>query len=721
MGLNIARRGAVAVTALLTASVVLAQNATTAPQSKESASDSLEEVIVTAEKSSESLQDAPAAISSVSEADLVARGVTDIRSLDTFVPSLKSNQEGTATEFIIRGIGKQYDQARIPDAVGMVLDGVLIPQHASALSLFDLQSIEVLPGPQGTLYGSSAIGGIVQVTSNRPTREGETSLLVETGDYGLRHVTVVENDPITSDWSVRAAFNGNYRGAYDNNGTFNDNTSALRLSSLYDPADGNISLFLSGSYSLDHFRQEPGVYHPFNGNAFNIPANDPSTAFFYPPAGVSLAIGDTTEEVATLGGELNWRIGGGVTLTYTPGYLRQADPGQGQFQNTDSVAGFLQVIHSNLTQITNELRLANEQSAQWHWLLGLYQYYQQGLDQDLFGPNLSGYDYLFHSRAYAAFGQLTYSLDDRTKLTVGARASRDSLSTSNADLVFPILPDFTRGTFVYSFDKAWERADWKVGAEHKLSQDSMLYATIQSGFNPGTFEGVFPNPGGEVRPQTMIGYTVGTKNLFLDSRLKVNLEGFLYEYRDQIVTIPFLATGSTIFYNVPKSRSAGAQIDTAFKVTSNTRLYATVGYLNAEFTDFSAPSAATGKMVDYDGYQQSFSPGLTGSVGLEQIFSLGSRGSLSARVDTYASSSYWAGVFDKTPGLQQNDFTKTDASLTYHNPDDDWQVGLWVKNLENNSIISTGGETGRPYPFAASVYVDPPRTYGIRFSVRLKH
>src|ERR1700728_2740625 len=134
-----AHSGAFAVAAMMSTGGALAQSAPSPSPAGASSEAALEEVIVTAEKSSETLQEATAAISVVSEADLVDRGVSDIRSLDTFVPSLKTNEEGTATQIFIRGIGKQYDQARLPDAVGMLVDGVLLPQHASALSLFDIQ------------------------------------------------------------------------------------------------------------------------------------------------------------------------------------------------------------------------------------------------------------------------------------------------------------------------------------------------------------------------------------------------------------------------------------------------------------------------------------------------------------------------------------------------------------------------------------------------------
>src|ERR1700722_3546007 len=179
----------------------------------------LEEIVVTAQKRSESLQRAAAAITVISADELVDRSVQDIRAAELFVPSVKTNAETTATQVFIRGVGKQFDEVRVPDAVGTLLDGVLLPEHATGVGLYDIHSIEVLPGPQGTLYGSSAIGGVINIQTNRPTRKEETTILAELGNYALEHITAVQNLPVSDSWSVRAAFDGSYRHGYNNNGT----------------------------------------------------------------------------------------------------------------------------------------------------------------------------------------------------------------------------------------------------------------------------------------------------------------------------------------------------------------------------------------------------------------------------------------------------------------------------------------------------------------------
>lgn len=190
------------------------------------------DIVVTALKWSDSLQKTAAAVSVISGDEIVSRQMTDIRTLGTFVPSVKTNVDRTATQFFVRGVGKQVDQARIPESVGLVVDGVNIAQYASGLALFDVRAIEVLPGPQGTLYGSSSIGGVVNISTNRPTSKAETSLLIEAGNYGTVHATAIQNVPLTENLRIRFAYNGFYHDGYNSNGTFNDNMTAFRLTGL---------------------------------------------------------------------------------------------------------------------------------------------------------------------------------------------------------------------------------------------------------------------------------------------------------------------------------------------------------------------------------------------------------------------------------------------------------------------------------------------------------
>ena len=708
-----------ALSAMLAATEVgNAQNVLAQAAGANAAGSEIEEIVVTAQKVSESLQKAPAAISVVTGADVVDRQLLDVRSLTTFVPSIETNLESTATQFFIRGVGKQVDQGRIPEAVGMIVDGVTIPQHTSGMALYDLHDIEVLPGPQGTLYGSSAIGGVVNLTTNRPTQNLEGVVLADVGNYGTVDATGVANVPLNADWSVRAAYNARYHDAYNSNGSYNDQLNSFRLSSLYAPQGGNFSLFLTGSYSFSDFRQGPTVPFPYtNGGAYRVPAYDSATAFFYPPNGLNNSLARTIQDVGTVSGRLDWSPGN-ITVSYIPGYLHSENPSL-QRHPEDSVqlvGGFLEQYSSDINQFSNEIRVSNSDLAPLRWLGGVYQTHSDNHEILVFGPNLSGDDYTDIWKGYSAYGQATYSVVDHTRVTVGLRESQDSIRINNGEVFFPsgAPPNFARGVIPFSFDQSWSKLNWKAGIEQDLGRESMFYAAAQTGFNPGTFDGNAPNPSREVQPQTMLGFTAGIKNRFLDSRLTLNVELYLYNYKNQIITAPNLSTGQTALLNAPKSRIYGSEIDAAYAFTRNTKIHATYGYLNAEFREFEAGSA-TGP-VDYAGYTLPFSPKSTADIGAEHTLTLRDHGAIVGRFDTYLSSSYWFS-YDHIVGFKQGSYSKTDASVVYQFANQKWEAGFWVKNLEDKAVAgSAGAVPGRSYP--GVVYVDAPRTFGGRLSVK---
>lgn len=673
-----------------------------------------DDIIVTALKRSSSLQKTPAAVSVVSGEDIVERQLVDVRGLGMLIPSSKTNVESTATQFFVRGVGKQYDSGRIPEAVAMVIDGLNIPQQASSLALFDVSSIQVLPGPQGTLYGSSAIGGVVNITTNRPSANSEQSILLDVGNYGLLHATAVTNVPISDDLYVRAAYSGNYRKGYNSNGTADDHATAFRLSALYEP-DNSFSFLLTGTYAFNKWDPSPTVPFPFLTNdPYEIRPFDPDTAFFFPPDGGPTGGGRAKIQVGSIATEIKKTLGD-VTISYNGGYLRQTTPG-GADINTFPVAGFYSIYQHKSDLFNNELRASGGENSRLSWVAGLYQLYYKHSEFLVFGPNLSGSDYTTTTKTYAAYGQMTYSLADATRITGGLRASHDSVaSNDDARVFFPTgaPPNFGRGVITFNYKDSWERLNWKVGLEQDISSTSMVYAGVQSGFNPGTYDGNPPNPGAHVQPQSMIGYTVGLKNRLFDNQLTLNFEGFLYNYKDQIVAVADLVSGATRLTNAQRSRIYGLQADASLRVAQNTQLRASLGYLSAKFTDFDYLSGGT--LVDYTGKKLPFAPSLTANLGATQTFELAGGQSIVARVDSYISSPFWFS-FDNPAGFKQGSYSKTDASITYRSASGNWEVGIWAKNLENSAVgASSGIVPGRSYP--GVVFVEPPRTFGGRLQI----
>ena len=165
----------------------------------------LEVIVVTAEKVTEDLQKTASAVTAISGDILVKAGVYDIRAAQNLVPSVRFQAENASTEIYIRGVGSTLDLPNIEPPTVFNFNGVYIPREGNSVGLFDIDRIEVLPGPQGTLYGRAALGGAVNVSFKKPTRQLETEALLEAGNYSLLRGTLVQNVPMTEDFAMRAA------------------------------------------------------------------------------------------------------------------------------------------------------------------------------------------------------------------------------------------------------------------------------------------------------------------------------------------------------------------------------------------------------------------------------------------------------------------------------------------------------------------------------------
>jgi iron complex outermembrane receptor protein len=679
--------------------------AVAAPAPDDAANPGLAEIVVTAEKRSETAQRLPAAVSVMTEDVLVQHEVVDLLGIQNLLPSAKMNYESSVIQVFIRGVGSQLDQPFIPTSVGLNLNDAPVCRYCAAGSFYDIQRVEVLPGPQGTLYGSSAIGGVVNVVTNRPTHEWMTDATIDYGNFNTRHETVVQNVPVTPNWSLRAAADFYDDDGFNNNGTYDQHSKASRLSSLY--TEGDVSAFLTGSFYVDNFRPSPVQYLPIPaGGAYSYPATELATKEFYPPNGLSYGYGNSYSESSMLAGQFDLTLGD-IVLSYLPAAIHAFVGGD------RDILGFVAPTTASVKQYSNELR-ASSSTGKINWIAGLYQLWNHSTYDIVFGPNLSGMDTDTTNRSYAAFGQLTYSVSDRARLTAGVRESKDSLESPQSDVIFPTAT-LGRGTIPFTFNHSWNRFQWKVGGEYDVARDSMLYLNVQTGYNPGTFRTAPGVEGQAVDPQTMLGYTAGMKNLFLDGRLRFNVEGFYYNYKNLLVNSLNFNTGILSTNNAPDTHIKGVQVDLDATPLRKLQLTASLAYLDAKFTDFEA--GVPGDVTNYAGYQLPFAPDFTATLSAQYSFELAGKGTLRPGVSTYISSSYWT-IFSHTSNLYQPSYTKTDLNLTYYSPGERWDIGGYVKNLENTASQGAGSETGRPYPYAGSAYFDAPRQFGVKLHVK---
>lgn len=655
----------------------------------------LEEVVVTGQKRVESLQKTSAAITALGAEAIVSAGIVDITSAQNLMPSVRFQSEGASTEIYIRGIGSTVDLPNVEPPTAFNFNGSYVPREGTSVGFYDIERIELLPGPQGTLYGRSALGGAVNVSFNRPTRELSTNVLLEAGNYSLLHATLVQNVPVTEKLAMRAAIDYAKNDGYLESGAYSRNDYAARLSALFEPSD-NVSIYLWGHGARKTGNPSNLVRKGANGgtgvgDTHAFETNDPWNDLLGP--GVPDE-GHQYYKNAMLGGELTVGIGD-ATLTYIPSYF-YLDWGANYW--IENVPAFL-AAHYN--QITNEMRLDGE-SGRWEWLAGLYQYSVRNSGLFLIGGFPISDVRANRLEGVAGFGQATYHWTDQMRLLLGGRVSRDKRSGRG----------FTSFGEPFDAAKNFNNVDWKLGLEYDVTDRAMLYGIVQTGYQPGTYN-TFPSTPSQsniVDAADLTAYTVGIKSRFVDDRVQINSEAFYYDYRNLFAQSSNLGTGLLTTFNAKKVEVYGNQLDALLQLTPNDRLNMSIGYLHARNLDFVIPADIdVGTSVrDFAGYQLQNAPDWTVSLGYQHDFRL-ERGYVRARVDSRYESSFWAG-YAHTRGTQQKPYVKSDASLTYYGPGG-WSAGLWIKNIENRPVqAATAGGMGN----WGAAFLEAPRTFGVR-------
>lgn len=636
----------------------------------------LEEVVVTAEKRSESAQHAPVAVTALDGNALTDTGSINIRSVQTLITNANFERQNDYTELYIRGIGQNQDSDYIDSGTAMYFNDMYTSRaFAATIGLFDVSSLQILPGPQGTLYGRNAMGGAVLVAANRPVSEYQTTGEIELGNYNSVHVTGVENLPLSDTFAVRIAGDLDKHDGYLTDGADSLNATSARIGALY-KLDDTFSAYAWASSYYNDGTAEVAVTYPFNrSNPYFV-----SNAWYVQPNGpVSPGNAGTTVQKAQAGGlELVYDLPN-VTLTSIStlfGY------------QSDTATWLLNFPFTEVDsehQFTEELRLTSQNMGPFSWVGGLY-YLKFNPYQNQLGTEENTQD-----TSYAAYGNLTYTVVDNVRLTGGLRYSDDEKIGNGVNAQEE----------AFDFNHTWRHVDWKVGVDADVTPTSLLYGSVQTGYMEGTYA-TEPNTStfsNLIRPETMLAYTVGTKNRFFDNRVELNDEAFYYKVTDLQLTQLTPTDGITEIAN-SNLTIYGDELSATARVTNADQLIVKIGYLHSTYDD----------LAGLVGQQSIFAPTWTASASYQHIWQLQGGGHVNWRVDTHYSDSYW-GTFDHLSDTQQPAYTKTDLNLTYYSSNDKWNVGLWVKNIENAAVWNAGGTLG-PNTFS---FPQAPRTFGVRF------
>jgi iron complex outermembrane receptor protein len=670
------------------------------------ATEALQEITVTAEKETRSLQKTAAAVTVIGAPELIDAGVDNLREAQKLVPSVRFQAEGNNTQVFIRGVGANLDQANVEPNVAFNLAGIYLPREATSAGFFDVSQFEVLPGPQGTLYGRSAIGGTVNVTPTRPGFNDDGSTMLELGNYTTVHLTTTQNIRLSDSVAIRGAIDYYKNDGVEVTGADARNDPSARLSALINPND-QLSIYF-WAQAATKLGKTANLVNKGTSDAGNYcescflyrnPWDDTRTGPYAGPFGAPVAE-NNHYKTFIFGGQVDYHMDW-ATLSFLPSYLfLDAKPEY-----------WLSAIRSENTahynQITDELRLSSNGDGPFKWLGGLYFYNVRNYGGITLFTNIPAMAFLQDSvssnqlKGYALFGQGTYSVTDSFRVTVGARASTTQRTANgNEPLALGGLP--------YDFDKSFGNVDWKVGLEEDITSKIMVYGSVQTGYQPGTFNELPNTPtfNNEVKPSRLKAYTAGIKSRWLDDRLQINNEVYYYDYRDLLIQSYNIAAAYNTIFNAQKVAIKGDQLDLLAKVFTEDQVNVNVGYSHARNVDFVTPDG-----TNFDGLQLAYAPDLTATAGYTHNMPIGNA-VLRAHLDWRYESSWYAD-YVHNKGTRQDPSNKGDASLTYDMTK--WSAGVWIKNIQNKAVIAATAAAGIPGP--GTSYLDEPRTFGVRFSV----
>lgn len=682
---------------------------------------SLDEVTVSAQKREEDPQKLPLAITTLSAKQVDDARLWTIRDITAFVPNLYSANPGDNRNVTsIRGITTtSYDQA-----VATYIDGVnQFGLDTYIAQLEDIDHIEILRGPQGTLYGRNAMGGVINIVTKQPTNEFRGFASVDLGNYGLQRynlgirLPIIKNKLFLGASALYSKQNGFYTNLY-NHSRFDDQHSLMGNYFLKYLVSDRLSLTLN----VKHVENR-------NNGAFPL-ASDPATALSQPftvdqNATTTLIdnIFNSSLSVQYTGPAFNFTS----QSAYQSNYRYYTKPIDGDFSPIDGVS-----IVDNYGSDYNKVKVATQEfrftspasQSNFKWVGGLYGFYENnpvkqgtyfGDDAALVGSPMTDFTSIAinkeHLYGAAVFGQATYTFNNKLEATLGLRYDyeHDELAIKgeyqpNGQAAIVTQGDTSSKAGFHAFSP-------KASLNYRISDNNNLYAVYSRGFRTGGISQLGSDPSQPplyaYNPESSNNYEIGTKNIFFDDRLHVNADVFYTTVNNAQVPTLILPDAITITRNAGKMHSYGAEAELMAKLFKGFEADYNFGYTHARYA--SLITANNGSVVDLDGNRQVFTPDITSLLALQydRRFKPSSKLKFVARAEwRYLGKQY----FDLANTISQNPYNIFNARIGVST--NNYGLYLWGGNVFNKHYIDYA------YDFGAS-HLGNPRTFGVSLKVNL--
>lgn len=694
------------------AASVQAQEAAPA-QADTGADGRLEEIVVTAQRRAENLQKVPIAVTALNSDQLKASGIANTRDLTAVVPGLVVGDQAGLVQPAIRGVTTTSGGAGIENSVATYIDGVYIASiPGSLVNLGDTERVEVLRGPQGTLFGRNATGGLINVITKDPGREPTGDFTIGYGNYETLTGSMYLSLPVTENLGASIAFNGTHMGdGYGTNLNTGRDTNKIKrdisLRNKWMLDLGATKARLSFDYSnqnssftlVDAFRDRPIFYGTKReGSAWDIDQTiDPYHAL--KSAGVNLRVEHDL---------------GALDVVSISSYR-----GMNFLQFFDFDTGPLPAVtiryQNNDRQFSQELQL-QKSSGQFKWVIGGFFFhstsrftpYVQSRDTPL-AKGSTVIDSRISADSLAAFGQGSYTLDSGTEFTVGLRYTTEKRGVTGQQETFGAAGQSLGLSYApVDASKRFNKLTWRLAVSQQLGNSSMLYASYNRGFKAGSFNGQAPNLPA-FNPEVLDAYELGLKTDLLDRRLRVNVAGFYYDYKD--IQVRTFVNGTSRIYNGAKSRQYGVDIDLTAALSNRLTLSSAIELMHHRFVSFDSAVLSTpqpnGSNVlapgSAKGNRLPFASDWTASIGAHYKLPI-SNGNVTFNGDY----TYNDGYFSEPDNvLRQPKFGMWNGSIVW-NSDAGYSLSVWGKNLTNTKVLSLIATT----PTSTLAAYQAPRTYG---------
>ncbi|AFJ01571.1 TonB-dependent receptor [Methylophaga frappieri] len=660
----------------------------------------LETFVVTAEKREDKVLEIPSSISVMTSDTIEDAGIESLTEISQYVPNLHNFTWGGRRDsnIFIRGIGPGLFT---DPTVGFYVDGVNYTSNGMFdMDLLNIERIEVLRGPQGTLYGGNSLAGVINIVTKQPTNRTEGRASISTDSLHQHRFLGNFSTPLVED----SLFFGGAISALKSDG-YIDNT--------FNGDDYGAREDYSGRGTLRWFatdRLEATLamnFEKFRGDSY---AFGPAAAIEDDPDEISNDF-DGVDERDSFGTALtlDW-AGDNVDITSITSW-QQWDGLNSADQDAGSMPGFsfTSTTEEEHQQISQELRFASNHDHWIDWLFGLYAYKSE-FDVDSVnvsdftafgqgGPYIDATASKRENTGYAAFGQLDFALTDRLTLTTGLRVDHEEREATVK------INGESSGTFAtFSGDDDFNELLPKVALSYLTENNSLIYGSISKGYRAGGFDTLYPNlENPTYDSESSINYEVGFKSRFLDDRLELSSALFLIDIDDQQVQ-QLLSSGTIITDNAASSRSQGVELELRFKPADGWLISLAGNYTDATFDDYQGINLATFAPEDYSDNKLPNAPKFTANLSIQNRRPLGNGLTLFTRIDNQYIDSYY---FDAPNALKQDAYNLVNARIGVESHN--WSAYLWVKNALDEYYSKAEFEFG----FGPTAEAGDPRSFGI--------